>query len=207
MATWDLWFPEVLVSVPGCPDPLVRQALNRAARDFLHRTRAWCEWLEPVVNSSTELDAQYDFEVPNGSEIVVMEYATINGKPLRQHTLRTINRDMPRFDAPQPGMYSEDRQVFSVTGGVPPGQQIQIRATLKPTLTASGIPDYLANQHFEAIASGALAVLLSKRGTPFSDLSTAAIEASKFEAAIGSARAAVYMGHTTTMPRNKLKMC
>ena len=202
MATWDLWFPDVLVHAPAAPDPLVRQALCRAAREFFRRTKAWTEWLDPEQTLAGQRQ-EYMFMVPAGSQIVRIERATVDGKPVGVRSFRQLQADWTKHDDGERAVISSNLVEFTLAGAFSDGEQIQVQVSLMPTPTATGIPDHLANRYLEPIASGALSILLATPDTPFFKPDLASVYAAMFERVINDAAADEYLGHTNNVPRKR----
>lgn len=206
MKTWDAWFPLVMVSAPSAPDPLVRQALCQAARDFFRRTYAWVEWLESQAASDGSQATQHDFDLPTQAEVLRIEKATANGRPIEVAAFRQIDADPDLHLSGTRGVVSRDQASFQVLSGVGAGEVVQVQASLMPVIGARGIPDHLGNRYFEPIADGAKAIVLMTKGD-FFDPDMAALSLASFERAIGSCAVDAYLGHTKSVPRAKLKWC
>lgn len=204
MATWDAWFPDVLVHAPAAPDPLVRQALCRAARDFLRRTRVWMVWLDPVPTVAGARVA-YEFVLPAESQIVRVEQASINGRPLDVQSYRLRQADWTRYDDGEPAVVTRDLAEFILSGTAAAGDEVQVQVSLMPTLAATGIPDDLADRYLEPIARGALSVLLATPDVPFYKPDLAAAYGLMFEQAINTVAVDAYRGHTNEIPRARPK--
>lgn len=195
---------DVLAHVPGAPDPLVRQALCRSAREFLRRTRAWCEWLEPAA---TVAQGEYDFDLPPQADLVRIERATLDGAPLAVQSYRQVPRDWTRGDGADQSLVSADMVTFRLTGLVTPGQRVQVQAALMPSATAAGVPDHLADRYLEPIAEGAKAQLMLTPNTSFYSADLAAVARMQFEAAVATHAVDVFRGHTNLTPRRRPLWC
>lgn len=187
MASWDMWMPELQLAAPTAPVPLIHLCLNRATRDFCRRTRAWLQWLDPVEVDGSE----HTFDAPMGAELVRVEAATINGQELPVTAAMDASADPVRYPI-QGGSFLviQDLSTFTV-GGVTSGQ-VQVKASLMPTLTGSTIPDALASRWFEALRDGAKAELLATPNVDFYLPDQAAIALAKFQEAIDSAKGSVW---------------
>jgi len=205
VANWDLWFPDVLVHATAAPDPLVRQAVGRAAREFLRRTRAWCEWLD-AGQTAAGTGVEYDFDIPPQSELFRVEKATLNGTPLHVQSYRQRPKDWTT-DEGDKALVSRDQVSYNLVGLFSAGDVVQVQATLIPTLKATGIPDDLANRYFEAIAEGAKAIVLMTADTDYYKPDLASVSRSLFESVIHTHTADVFMGHTAEVPRARPKWC
>lgn len=205
MAKWDYWYPQVLVHVPGAPNPLIAGALRTAARDFFRRTRAWVEWLDPV-RTGGGVTAEYDFDLPIESELFALEQATRGGRPYPVQSFRQRQSDPTQFSADQDlGLLSRDLQTFMLVGNMPTDETVQVQVVLIPSAAATGIPDRLASRHLEALAEGAKAQLMLTPDTLFFNPDLAAVANGKFEQAISEASVQAYRGHTKNIPRARPK--
>jgi hypothetical protein len=205
VAKWDYWYPQVLVHVPGAPNPLIAQALRTAARKFFRRTRAWVEWLDPV-RTSGRATGEYDFDLPTESELHALEQATQGGRPYPVQSFRQRHSDPAQFGADQDlGLLSRDLQTFFLVGNTPAAEKVQVQVVLIPSATATGIPDYLASRYLEALAEGAKSELMLTPDTTFFNPELAAVANEKFEQAISEASVQAYRGHTKTIPRARPK--
>jgi hypothetical protein len=204
VATWDAWFPDVLVHAPAAPDPLVRQALCRASRTFFRRTRAWMEWLDANATQAGT-GREYDFEPPSQSELLRVERATVGGRPMEVQSYRDRSSDWATNPQGDRALVTRDLVTFVLTGDFGAGELVQVQASLIPKRNATGIPDHLADRYLEPIASGALSALLATPDVPFYKPDLAATYGLMFEQAINTATVDAYRGHTSQIPRASVK--
>lgn len=203
---WSSFYPDVLAHVAGAPLPVVDLALVKAAREFFDRTGAWKEWLSPVTTTTAPSVGtnSYAFALPTGSEIVTIERATNNGQDFDVAIYDQVPADPVYFANLTAAVASLDLISFRALASMPAGQSIQVHCKLRPSKSSTGIPDYLFNQHCEAIADGAKKILMLTPGAFFNpDL--ASVASGEFEAAVGKAHTRAYMGRTSTVPRPKSK--
>lgn len=208
MATWDLWMPDVLVHATSAPDPLVRQALNRAAREFFRRTRAWKEWMDGETTEAGT-NAEYSFSLPTRSQIVRPEQATKNGKPLAIDAFTAQSDDWTQPDSQNSNqaVVTRDLITFNLTGVWAAGDVVRIQASFMPTLDANGIPDHLASRYLEPITAGALSKLLMTAKSAFYKPDLAGVNRSIFEEEIAMASVDAWRGHTNHVPRATPSWC
>lgn len=206
MATWDAWFPDVLVHAPAAPDPLVRQALCRASRTFFRRTRAWMEWLDANATQAGT-GREYDFELPWQSELLRVERATVGGRPMEVHSYRDRSSDWATNHQGDRALVTRDLVTFVLTGDFGAGELVQVQASLIPKRNATGIPDHLADRYLEPIAEGAKSILFMTPETPYFKPDLAAVANQAFEQAIAMHGVDVYRGHTSSVPRAQVKWC
>lgn len=204
-STWDLWFPDVLVNATMAPDPLVRQAVCRAAREFLRTTKAWVEWLDASATVAGT-GVEYDFDIPPQAELFRVDQATLNGTPLGVQSFRARNKDWTT-DESSKSLISRDQVTYTLVGLFSAGDVVQVQATLIPTLKATGLPDFLANRYFEPIAEGAKAIVLMTLDTEFYKPDLAGMCRAKFVSAMNTHAVDAYLGHTTSVPRARPKWC
>lgn len=205
MATWDQWFPMVLVHAPTAPDPLVRQALCRAAREFMRRTLAWMEWLE-ATKTAAGIGMEYDFELPTQTELVRVDGATVSGVPLDVQSYRQAVRDWTAHPDAGRSLVTRDMATFTLQGSFAASESVQVKACLMPTIAATGIPDHLASRYWEAIGEGAKSILLLTRGD-FYQPDLAAVAKGEFQNAIAEHAVDVHRGGTAQTPRSRPKWC
>ncbi len=204
MAAWSAFYPDVLVYVPGCPDPLLDQALRDAAIEFFQRTRTWVQWLDPVV--ATAALRQYELDLPTGAEVVRIEQATRNGRPLEVQGFRSLPADPTLATGDDMALVSADRVEIVLTQAAASRDRIQVFASLMPTRTAASLPDQLVAEYRHAIAEGAKHRLLRIPG-PLSKPQAAKEAKDLFEAAVASTSVAAWRSHTNATPRATPRWC
>lgn len=203
MASWDNWMPELMLAAPTAPAPLVHLCLNRAARAFLKRTRAWQEWLEPADVTGINF-VEYTFELPQGADLLRIEGATLNGKPLTVAKSRNLPAD-PWRHAERGCAYllSNDLANFTV-GALGGAGAVQVYASLIPSIRATSVPDSVARLYHEAIREGAKAELLNTSGADYYKPDQAAIALAFFNSAMDEASADVWRSNTPSTPRGRV---
>lgn len=198
MATWASFHPRLMVHVPGCTIPLANQELREAAARFFDMTRAWAEWLDPITIQDG--NAEYDLDRPNGTRIVRLERARINGQDLSILPFRLVEPGMAGAD-------SRDRQVLRFNTQPAAGSIVEVEASLAPDDTATGIPDHLYQQYATHIVDGAIGRLKLIQGQPFTDPVTAQAFTGRYEAAINTHMARVRKSNTASTPRSRPTWC
>lgn len=206
MAAWSYFHTRVMPRVIGCPVPVADTELRNAAAEFLARTRAWREWLEPVTVASDGAK-EFDLDVPQGSMVVRLESVTING------TARAIDGSFDLASDPvlhqqmTDGFSSTDRQVALSSRSLPAGSVIQFRVSLAPAKDATSIPDHIAKQYEDGIVAGALHRIRTIPNQTFSDDNRGALDLAIFEREVNRVAPLVFRSHTNTMPRSRVKWC
>ena len=193
MATWDNWMPELQLAAPTAPVPLIHLCLNRAARDFCKVTRAWQVWLDPV-QATGEPGQEYGLDLPMGAEVVRLEAATLDGKPLEVVMAMDTEGDPVAMNRLR-GLVCMDLQNFYLPSGQ--AGAVRVKCSLMPTISASTVPDLVASLFFEALRDGAASELLAKDGTDFFKPELAGVYLARFNQAKDGAKAAVWRNHGT----------
>lgn len=206
MAALSTLLPEILPYVPGCPDPMVEQELRSAARIFFTRTKAWVQWLdeEYLVANLRE----YDLSLPAGTEVVRVQRATVDGRPVEVVGWNSLPSDMAIHGAggtPQL-VSSPDRLTLTIGAPGASGSRLQVQAALMPSRSATAIPDHLLSQHADALIDGAKYRLLRVPG-PLHKPQEAAEAMALFERAIAACSVDAWRGHTNATPRASPKWC
>jgi len=205
MALWSAFFPDLLPATPGCPDPLLEKETRTAAIEFLRRTRAWVEWLDPA----TTLDGlvTYDFELPTGADVSRVERATLDGNGIEILSYRDAPHDWTLKELTDQGVITRDRKTFSLGTPVAAGRTIQVQVALIPSRASTGLPDDLFERYSNEIAAGALARLLLTSNTAFYKPDLAAVKKAEFDSAIASFAVDAWRGHAAHTPRARPKFC
>lgn len=203
MALWDVFLPDVLVHVPDAPDPLARQALRRASRQFCRRTRAWQAWCATVLGDPGE----YAITLPSGAQVVRIERVTVDRKPLSVVPFTWNEYDPLTYsDDADVGVVSDDLATLMVTGPVISGD-VRTLLALMPTRAATGVSDFVAERYLEYIANGAASDLLRTSGADWYDPQKGSICESVFQGGIAQACDDVSKWHSSTRPRASINWC
>lgn len=202
---WSAFYPEVLIAAIGCPNPVLEAKTREAASEFFRRTRAWVEWLDPVI--ALEGSIEYDFDVPTGAEVARVERATVDGKPIEVVSYRAAPHDWARADLTEQGVVSRDLTTFRLGNAVAAGLPVQVQVTLTPGRASTGLPDDLYDKYRYDIVHGIKAKVLGITGTDFYKPDVAMLESALFETAISGANVQSWRGLTANTPRARVKFC
>lgn len=201
MASWENWMPELVLAAPKAPVPLIHLSLNRAARTFLKATRAWQEWLEPT-DVTGEAFKEYTFDLPQGAELLRLERATLNGRPLEVANARDLPADP--WQQEQPGRaYLATTNLSEFTVRTSGAGRLQVYASLIPGLRGTMVPDELASLYHEAIREGAKAELLNTEGTDYYKPNQAGVALAFFQRAMDEATTDVWRSNTSRGSRGR----
>lgn len=202
---WSSFYPELRTFAGGASEPLLELKTRQAAIEFFQRTRAWVEWLDPVI--SLDGLVEYDFDIPVGSDVARVERATVDGAPVVIQSYRDAPHDWSRADLVNQGVVSRDLKTFRLGNAVAAGLLIQVQVALTPSRTATGLPDDLFDKYKDDIVHGARSKLLEIPNTTFYQPDVAGREFALFEAAIDGNAVSAWRGLTGNTPRARVKFC
>lgn len=188
--------PKVMVNAPGCPLPLVDDAILDAVIDFCNRSRAYR--YTPAQITVVAGTADYTPTIPAGTVIASLISAELDDEPIDI----ALPGNIPASWATEQGSPTAAvrpsktqvglRKVPDVAG------TLDVVLALRPALTGTSYPDELHDLYREQIAAGALARLYVMPNKPWSapDLVNdaranfdAGISAAEYQADRGSANA------------------
>lgn len=186
MAALSLIEPQVAVSVPGCPSPVIAVAILRTAVDFCNRSKAY-RYTPDTDISIVANAAIYDVDLPMRTEIAWLLAAELDGSPLAIRSVGAIlqawttetgvTTDAVRYSATEVAL----RKVPDAAGS------LRVTVALRPALTASEWPDEMHSLYQEVIAAGALARLFAQPNTNWFDMNMAAYSRSIYESGVTDA--------------------
>lgn len=162
------------------PEPVLENAIRRAAQRFCERTRAWVVDLDPTV---TRGGAQvYDLELERNVELVRLERAMFNG----------LDYAIWRPGEPCRGsyVYTPDRKSIAFGEPVAAGLRLVLRCAVKPGNAATGVDDALYDSYLKEIALGAVA-----------DLTGDPLRKAEFVDECNRVKTALWRGNAATRPR------
>lgn len=199
--TLDQFLPLMLIELPGCPEPLIRQALLRAADEFCRRTHAWSELQEPIRLEPGVRD--YELDVPSGATVSAVLSVHAGSTQLRPVNTTELQRLMPDWHTAQassPAYYNlvPERGVLSIfpTPSEHALGSIVVRAAYTPTLSATTLPDFLGQRYMDAITGGAKAILMAILNKPWSNPQLVPLHRGQLDNAMAEAAAEELHGRT-----------
>lgn len=203
MKAWDSFYPDVLPSVMGCPDPVMNQALLRASQEFFQRTHVWTQWLDTIRTAG-----RTDYEIPleDKSELVKLQRATLGGRQIDITAPEDIPADWQTYPtATNRCLFTVDRKTLTMLPGTSINELLRIEATLKPSNSATGIADEFFDLYVEAIAHGAKDRILRLPGNVFYNPALADDSKAMFNQAISTIAFQKFRAFSKAAPRQKIK--
>lgn len=163
---------DVLIDVPGAPNPLVDREVRHAAREFCDFTFTWRA--EVAAIDIATADAQYEFTLPIGARIVRIVF-------VRPGCGTRINDESCCISG---WYYTPDGKVhIDLASETAKVEGLQFLFALKPDQDCIDVPDDLYQDHLEAIGHGAKARLFALAGKDWSNPQLASFHMNAFEAA------------------------
>jgi hypothetical protein len=197
MAAYTTLVPDVNVLVGGCPQPVIVNALQRAAREFFIRTDAYRLSFAPinvVANTST-----YTLTLPTDVEVRTVQHATYLGAPLRVVDLATTldtDRLMAATGAPNTIRFpSWTQAVLHPIPNETVSSALVIAYTAAPTRAAAGLADAIIDRYREGIIAGAAWMLAAQPNVPWRDVDTVKVQLALWNRAITDGMAAGNRGN------------
>jgi len=152
--TWANFLPYVQPHVPGCPEIVVNTHLQEAAAEFIGRSELWRFDIESDFTSKNTSD--YEIDVPNGAVLENILTLFVNGSAAKRVSDRHYQVSNTNTNsAPSAFSIYQDNQIrFFPT----PDRKYTFEGVgvLKPSLSATGVEDFIFETHGRSIACGAI---------------------------------------------------
>ncbi|KDR25961.1 hypothetical protein [Caballeronia zhejiangensis] len=168
MRDLDVFLPKIKPSAVGVSDPAAFDAVRDSIAEFCRRTRLW-RFDETFDVSAAESQA---ISAPYGAMLFDIERVNFNGAKLDPASTQWLDahindwRTMAPAGAPK---FFTQTQPGTITLVPAAAGTVQVWSTLELSQDADQAPDFIADQHRETIAHGALARLLMLPGKPYSN--------------------------------------
>ena len=161
MTELDAFLPNIRLYAPGVADPTAYFAIRQAAIEFCERSRAWR--FDDEFNVTTD-DAE-GLLAPANSVVLDIDGVWFNGQKLTPKTPNQLDKLLPTWRSGADKSTSKPLYVTQTelnTIQIVPFQagKVKLSLFLKPAQDADELPDFLADQHRETIAWGALGRIL-----------------------------------------------
>ena len=209
MKTADL-LPYLLAEVPAAPDVTAKMALVQAAIEFCRETQAWDELQDPI----TVIDGinTYDLDAPADATVVSIKEVWAADRQLVPVTLAKLVEVMPNWQTAEgsdPVYYNAAVDWATIRIFPSPvnanSQKLTLRVVYQPKLTATALPDFLANNYLDTLLSGAKARLMLMPQKAWSSPELGAYHKGLFDQGIVQARIDIFHerapGTVTVRPR------
>lgn len=135
--------------VPDVAEPVVQEAIIRAAMRFFTETKTWREEIE--VDRPRKDAYITEMLAPRGAEIVAVLDASINHRPIQ--LAGDENMEVPRPGTYITSVYGQGQELF-FNGRFGGAEKVYIRCALRPFLSATAIPDRVLSEYQDILISG-----------------------------------------------------
>lgn len=187
LAPWSIFLPEVTIDVAGCPQPVLINAVKRAAARFIRDSKILKATLNPITLVAGT--GHYALAAPEGLQLVGAAVVTANGEALRP-TSKVLSPQWETETGAMSHYIQEDPYAIDIVRipdlDVADGLVVESHVTPDPAV-ATGVEEWLAEAYTDEIAAGAKARLMMMRGRPWSDPALAAYHEQAFVRGIGDA--------------------
>lgn len=188
LKAWHEFYPDVLTSVRGCPQPTVDHHLRRAAIELCTRSRRLK--LDMPAFNTVAGTAEYALAPGAGMETVQIIDAAVDGVPI-DPVRRAIASTMTDWSTDQgrPSLYLMSGNDETVRLWKTPDAVYAVTLTLaiKPDQAAVGIEDWFGDRYNDTIAAGALARLMALPKKVWTNPDLALYHNERFEAGVSRA--------------------
>jgi hypothetical protein len=172
---FDDFYPYIAPEVLGCPDPIMRNAVNLAAIDFTRETLCWTELQSPI--KLVENTPDYELDIPAGAYMTTVRDVWCGARRLAPKTMAEIQEALPDWQtstSSQPSFYNQgvDRgsiRIYPTPASLTGAETIVVRAAYVPTAAATTLPDFLGQRHLDVISSGAKSRLMFMSSAPWAN--------------------------------------
>jgi hypothetical protein len=172
--TFDDMLPDLLVEVDGCPEVTAISHLRKAARAFCESTHVWTVTLDPFNTAAAT--AAYTLALPAASSVVRL--ARVNVGDEKGVEILDLEEAKAELDCGRQRTFAWWDAGQLHIGPTPTRVlPVSVQLSLKPSLSADGVPDWLAEDHAETIREGAKATLFAMPRKDWTDLAAANIAA------------------------------
>ena len=190
--------------IPSITDTLADVAVINAARDFCKETLLWEKNLDlfDVTQDVQNYDLTISIPTAFQADIVRVESVYADGNkldPIHREVFDEEYKDTSSFPTEDPEEYFVDEEMVmwvlpkpsvTISGG------FNVSAALKPSRTATVVPNFLERDHFETIKDGALANLFENKTAKWFNADFALYYRSEFETAIEKLKSKKGKGNT-----------
>ena len=177
MLTFDTLVRDIILYAPHCPEMVALHAAKMTTIDFCRRTQWWKYTSDPV--DLTAAEANYDVEVPNGTEPITVVAAWYNDRPLWPMGFSTRNRFQFRNLSTHngsPQAFAHDNPLQLTLMPVPKADEagaLVMTVAIQPKRSSTGADRDMMERFFDALVNGSLARVLSIPNQPFTSPDTA----------------------------------
>lgn len=207
--TWEKWFDEVLPDVPGCPQPVAKNAIRNAAIEFFERS--WAYRVDHAAIDALAAIGSYAYVPPAGYKVampVLVWFNKLSLAPKSAGQLVELYAHWPSQTGTRPLYYLQEALEKLIVVPAPDAAlvgAITLKVALKPTRASADIDDTLFEKYLEEIAHGAKGKLFAMKKKPWSDPGLAGSYLQMFDTDIAKAKLAADRGFVRATPRTRAR--
>lgn len=174
---WSDWHPFTKPELPGVPEPLLDHYIRLVAIDFFEESQTWV--VETDVTDLVAGTGTYPLAPPasitTGADVAQIKWAWVNNQQILPASQEELGQLFQYWGDVTGGAVSNYTQLtqdtvtlypipdFDLTGG------LRMKVALRPSLTSTGVPDWLGSKYITEIASGVKAEMMGMVGQPWSN--------------------------------------
>jgi hypothetical protein len=172
MATYSDILPDVRIEVSDAPKQVMLTAVVWACRELCDQSLAWVHTTDPVplFGGNDEIDVD---DIPKESELSRLLACEVDGRPLSLGVEASI---------------SMDGLIVRLANPVSGNCTATATMALRPTRSATYIPDWIASNHSDTVAHGALYRLQANPTKAWGNPQSAQFHYSQFRSGVARAR-------------------
>lgn len=194
MAALTAFVKHVQPEVPGCPQPVVHEAILQACIEFCERTELYDE---TIAVDTVAGDASYPLSASAGLSVHRVLYVKRGDSPLAPSSRDVFDASAAMAANGDPSHFFFDSTGALVLGPVPEHvETLTVKAVAAPATDATTVPDALAQRWMTAIAAGAKAKLYAQKNTAWYDPAEAQLKERDFSEAINKAVTSLRTGRS-----------
>lgn len=195
MILWESFYDYAASEVPGCPFPILDQALKQSAIAFCEQSLAW-RYEHPAV-AVVAATAEYAFVPPAEAVVHTIHFAAYEGKEISSHTGESDLRIWDwRNQTGTPEYVLGGATSLTLVPMPDVTGSLTMTVILKPSPTAIGVDDSMFNEFRTAIIHGALATLMLSPKKPYTNPQLGLIHQQQFTALTAGAGMRVARSYT-----------
>jgi len=203
---WAEYADLILLDLPGCPIPAIIDAVRKAAIRFCRKSEVW--WIDSSATDIIAGQSAYNCVVDDNnvkvSNVTKIKVAEQEVEPISRAGWDDLEDDTARqplnYRVTAPNLVHLWPTPLQTISGA-----MVVRVVLQPSRTSLVGPEFLMDEHEEAITAGARAYLMLQPNKAWSNPQLAAVQWRNFEQKIDSARFKEERGGTVA-PLRKTKM-
>lgn len=196
----------VRLEIPGSMDAIIVQTLAAVAGDFCTRTLVWQELQSPIPLRDGV--SQYDIDAPRGARVIGVTEVWQGASRLTPVTQASLSQALPDWQsasAATPSFFNvaHDLKLLTVYPKPALAQRapLTLRVRYAPTRMAQELPDFLVDEHLDALVLGTKARMFAQVNVPWSAPQSAPPLAFAYELAVADARIVELHGHVPSSLR------